>query len=58
MKTTSVGIIGLGVMGINFARNMARNGVRVVAYNREAVKVVELQNSPEGQNVEPSGDIV
>jgi 6-phosphogluconate dehydrogenase len=58
MKTTSVGIIGLGVMGINFARNMARNGVRVVAYNREAMKVVELQNSPEGKNVEPAGDIV
>lgn len=58
MKTTSVGIIGLGVMGINFARNMARNGVRVVAYNRELSKVEALQKSPEGKNVEPAGDIV
>jgi 6-phosphogluconate dehydrogenase len=58
MKTSSVGIIGLGVMGINFARNMARNGVRVVAYNREQSKVKDLQNSPEGKTVEAASDIV
>ncbi len=58
MKTSSVGIIGLGVMGINFARNMARNGYKVVAYNREPTKVGELQSFPEGKNVEGAGDIV
>ncbi len=34
----TVGLIGLGVMGANLARNMERNGFRVVVYNRTAEK--------------------
>jgi 6-phosphogluconate dehydrogenase len=31
-----IGVIGLGRMGANMARRMARGGARVVAFDREA----------------------
>ncbi len=35
---TSIGLIGLGVMGANLARNAARNGAKVAVYNRTTEK--------------------
>ncbi|MBI2463812.1 NADP-dependent phosphogluconate dehydrogenase [Candidatus Peregrinibacteria bacterium] len=34
MKTAQIGLIGLGVMGANLARNMASHKIRTLAYNR------------------------
>ncbi len=39
MNKTSVGLVGLGVMGTSLARNLERNGCRVVAYNRDPKRV-------------------
>ncbi|MBT4585776.1 NAD(P)-binding domain-containing protein, partial [Candidatus Peregrinibacteria bacterium] len=38
----SLGIIGLGTMGASLARNAARNGVKVVVYNRTKQKTDEF----------------
>lgn len=37
-----IGMIGLGKMGANLARNMKRNGISVVVYNRSEEKTNEL----------------
>ena len=37
-----IAIIGLGRMGANIARRLARGGHRVVVYNRSAAKALEL----------------
>jgi len=58
MKISSVGIIGLGVMGANFARNMSRNGFKIIAFNRDPEKISKLQSTPEGKNIEAAGDII
>ncbi len=36
METAQFGVIGLGVMGSNLARNVERNGFSVAVYNRES----------------------
>ncbi len=41
-----IGIIGLGRMGSNMARRLARGGVRVVAWDREKARCAELANEP------------
>ncbi len=48
-----LGVIGLGTMGANLARNAARNGARVVLFNRTTEKTKEfLENfSAEGEFV-------
>ncbi len=33
-----IGVVGLGVMGANLARNMARNGITVIGYDGEPAK--------------------
>ncbi len=38
MNTSCLGVIGLGTMGANLARNAARNGARVILYNRTGEK--------------------
>jgi 6-phosphogluconate dehydrogenase len=43
-----IGIIGLGKMGANMARRMARDGHRVVVYNRTAEKATALAKEEEG----------
>ena len=43
-----IGIIGLGRMGANIARRLARNGHNVVVYNRTTEKAVELANDEKG----------
>lgn len=37
-STTSLGVIGLGTMGANLARNAARNGAKAVVFNRTTEK--------------------
>ncbi|MDA1209093.1 MAG: NADP-dependent phosphogluconate dehydrogenase [bacterium] len=46
-----LGVIGLGTMGANLARNAARNGVTVAVYNRTEEKTEEFmkQYASEGQ---------
>ena len=41
-ESPAVGLVGLAVMGANLARNLARNGVPVVAYNRSRGRTEEL----------------
>jgi 6-phosphogluconate dehydrogenase len=38
MSRMTLGLIGLGTMGVNLARNAARNGATVAVYNRTAEK--------------------
>lgn len=40
-----IGVIGLGTMGANLARNAARNGAEVSVFNRTAEKVEEFMKS-------------
>ncbi len=42
MAEADIGMAGLGVMGLNLARNMERNGYAVAVWNREAVAVDEF----------------
>lgn len=37
-RVTTIGLIGLGIMGANLARNAARNGAKVAVYNRTTEK--------------------
>jgi glutamyl-tRNA reductase len=36
MSTTDIGVIGLGVMGVNLALNLGDRGFRLSVYNRTA----------------------
>ena len=45
--TSEIGIIGLGRMGANIARRLARNGHKVIAYNRSPQKAVDLAKEEE-----------
>jgi len=45
----SIGLIGLGVMGANLARNAARNDARVVVYNRTTGKTDEFMKIFSGE---------
>ena len=42
MATTTVGFIGLGIMGMPMARNLMKAGYDVIAFNRTISKVQEL----------------
>ena len=50
-KTAKIGMIGLGVMGENLARNIERNGYSIAVWNREPKKVDELVERLEGHQV-------
>ena len=43
-----LGIIGLGRMGANIARRLARNGYSVMVYNRTTEKAINLANEEKG----------
>ncbi|HYA56263.1 MAG TPA: decarboxylating 6-phosphogluconate dehydrogenase [Nitrososphaerales archaeon] len=43
-----IGLIGLGRMGANMARRLARDGHRVVVYNRTTAKATELAREEKG----------
>jgi 6-phosphogluconate dehydrogenase len=42
-QTCDIGLVGLGVMGRNFARNLADKGFTVAGYDRGAVELEELE---------------
>jgi len=46
-----MGMIGLGVMGRNFALNIRDHGFGVTGYDREAEKVAALQSESGGENI-------
>jgi 6-phosphogluconate dehydrogenase len=51
MAEADIGMAGLGVMGLNLARNMERNGYAVAVWNREANAVDEfLAQEGEGKH--------
>jgi 6-phosphogluconate dehydrogenase len=50
-KTAKIGMIGLGVMGENLARNIERNGYSIAVWNREPKKVDEFVERLEGHEV-------
>ncbi|MBS0351215.1 MAG: NADP-dependent phosphogluconate dehydrogenase [Proteobacteria bacterium] len=53
-----IGIIGLGVMGANFALNLADHGYRVVGYDMDANKVAKLNRELNGkQTIQAVSDI-
>jgi 6-phosphogluconate dehydrogenase len=41
-RARHVGLVGLAVMGENLARNIARNGVPLVVYNRTTARTDEF----------------
>jgi 6-phosphogluconate dehydrogenase len=48
--TCNVAVVGLGVMGANLARNLARNGARVAGYGRDLTTVRRVAAAhPEAQ---------
>jgi 6-phosphogluconate dehydrogenase len=50
-KTAKIGMIGLGVMGENLARNIERNGYSIAVWNREPEKVDQFTKRLEGHQV-------
>ena len=50
-KTANIGMIGLGVMGENLARNIERNGYSIAVWNREPAKVDEFTERLKGHQV-------
>jgi 6-phosphogluconate dehydrogenase len=42
MATTALGLVGLGTMGANFARNLARNGARLALLDADPVRATTL----------------
>jgi len=50
-KTAKIGMIGLGVMGENLARNIERNGYSIAVWNREPQKVDEFVERLKGHEV-------
>ncbi|MBC7932149.1 MAG: NAD(P)-binding domain-containing protein, partial [Rubrivivax sp.] len=51
IKTAKIGMIGLGVMGENLARNIERNGYSIAVWNREPQKVDEFTERLKGHQV-------
>lgn len=45
MTYADMGLVGLAVMGANLARNMARNGINTVVYNRTAEKTKKFMEA-------------
>jgi len=59
MSNYSFGLIGLGVMGANFARNLARNGFSVAGFDLNADQRAAFNNADETlKSFETQGDFV
>lgn len=58
MTQSQFGIIGLGVMGQNLARNMARNGVQVIGYDHSAAARANFTDSAQIQVAATLGDFM
>src|SRR5262245_19879923 len=43
--SNEIGVVGLGVMGANFAKNLESRGFRVGCYDRDAAKLTSLRSS-------------
>ncbi|MFW5999711.1 MAG: NADP-dependent phosphogluconate dehydrogenase, partial [Halanaerobiaceae bacterium] len=54
MSDAEIGIIGLGVMGRNLARNIAGNGHRILVYNRHEEKTRKFISDHGGENIAPA----
>lgn len=52
-----IGIVGLGKMGGNMARRLARGGARVVAWDRDKTKCAELAGEPRVECAEGLADL-
>ncbi len=52
-----IGIVGLGRMGSNMARRLARGGARVVAWDRDKTKCAELAGEPRVDCAEGLADL-
>ncbi len=52
-----IGIVGLGKMGGNMARRLARGGARVVAWDRDKTKCTELAGEPRVECAEGLADL-
>ena len=48
MKSTHIGLIGLGVMGENLALNLERNGFSVTGFDLDATKCASFAKRTEG----------
>lgn len=63
LHKSPLGLVGLGVMGRNLARNFARNGIRLSLYNRfvagkeERVAARAVANFPELSDAQPFEDM-
>ena len=51
-----IGIVGLGRMGSNMAKRLARGGVRVVAWDRDKAKCDEIASEPRVESAEGLAD--
>jgi 6-phosphogluconate dehydrogenase len=51
-----IGIVGLGRMGSNMAKRLARGGVRVVAWDRDKAKCEEIASEPRVESAEGLAD--
>lgn len=56
-KRFEIGMVGLGVMGGNFALNMADHGVAVAGYDKDLAKVSALQVEAEKRDIHGATDI-
>ena len=52
-----IGIVGLGRMGSNMARRLARGGAHVVAWDRDKAKCAELSGEPGVECAEGLADL-
>jgi len=52
-----IGMVGLGVMGRNFALNMADHGFSVAGYDKDPAKVTALQQEAAGRDARGAGNV-
>ena len=51
MDKSKIGLIGLGVMGSNLARNIANKGFKISVYNRTTEVMTEFLSEFGGENL-------
>src|SRR3990167_4182069 len=51
MGNSKIGLVGLGVMGANLARNIAKKGFKVSVFNRTAEKTEDFLKKYGGENL-------
>jgi 6-phosphogluconate dehydrogenase len=53
-----IGMVGLGVMGRNFLRNMADHGCAVAGYDKDQTKVAALRKESAERNIRSAANIL